>query len=93
MCIRDSISRLPAPEDWLAALSWEAMKRPPIAAIVPASAKTEIRMAMTLMPARRAASTLPPSAKTLRPYEVRRSTKSKPTMNTMKMTIASGRPL
>ena len=47
----------------------------------------------TLMPARRAASTLPPSAKILRPYVVRRSTKSVTTSTTRKITRASGRPL
>ena len=61
------ISRSPAPALWLAAAILEAQNRPPIAAKVPAIAKTEIRTAVTLIPARRDASTLPPSAKILRP--------------------------
>ncbi len=55
------------PEPWLAAAILEAQNRPPIAAKVPAMEKTEIRIAVTLMPARRDASTLPPSAKIFRP--------------------------
>ena len=55
---------------------WQAKNRPPMAAKLPEMAKTEIRIMATLIPARRAASTLPPSAKILRPYVVRRSTKS-----------------
>ncbi len=87
------IRRLPAPEDWFAALIWEARNMPPTAAIVPAREKTEIRTNATLMPARRAASTLPPKAKICRPYRVRRSTKSRATTTPRKITTASGRPL
>ncbi len=61
------IRRSPAPEPWLAAAILDAQKRPPIAAKVPAMEKTETRIAVTLMPARREASTLPPSAKIFRP--------------------------
>ena len=58
----------------------------------PRSRRREIRTAVTLMPARRDASTLPPSAKILRPYVVRRSTKSAMTSTARKSTRASGRP-
>ncbi len=61
------IRRSPAPEPWLAAAIFEAQNRPPTAAKVPAMEKTETRIAVTLMPARRDASTLPPSAKIFRP--------------------------
>ncbi len=61
------ISRSPPPAPWLAAAILEARKTPPTAAKVPAMAKTEMRTAVTLIPARRDASTLPPSAKILRP--------------------------
>ena len=61
--IASSRSSLP-PEFWLTASSREAAMMPPIAAIVPAIAKTAIRTPLTRMPARRAASALPPTAKT-----------------------------
>ena len=61
------IRRSPAPALWLAAAIFEDQNRPPTAAKKPAMAKTEIRTAVTLIPARRDASTLPPSAKILRP--------------------------
>ncbi len=87
------ISRSPEPALWLAAAILEAQNRPPTEAKKPAMAKTETRTRVTLIPARRDASTLPPSAKTLRPYAVRRSTKSLPTRTIAKSSTASGRPL
>ncbi len=87
------ISRLPPPEVWLADWIWAARKRPPTAAIVEQIMKTEIRIHDTLIPARRAPSMLPPSAKICRPYVVRRSTKSSTTMKIRKISRASGRPL
>ncbi len=87
------ISRSPAPALWLAAAILEAQNRPPMAAKVLEIAKTVIRIRVTLMPARREASTLPPSAKTFRPKVVRRSRKSVTTRASRKSTTASGRPL
>jgi hypothetical protein len=59
--IASSSSSLP-PEFWLTARRREAAMMPPIAAIVPAIAKTATRIPLTLIPARRAASALPPTA-------------------------------
>ncbi len=64
-----------------------------MAAKVPAMEKTAMRIPVTLMPARREASTLPPRAKMFRPKVVRRRTKSVPTRATRKSSTASGRPL
>lgn len=55
-------------------------------------ANTVIRIMDTLIPARRAASMPPPTAKTLRPYEVRRSTKSTITRDARKITSALETP-
>ena len=60
-------STSPLPEAWLTANSREACITPPTAASVEASAKTEMRTRLTSMPARRAASALPPTANTMRP--------------------------
>ena len=62
------ISVSPPPDCWLAKPSRIAATTPPTAASVLHSAKTEMRIQSTLMPARRAASMLPPTAKILRPY-------------------------
>jgi hypothetical protein len=59
--IESSSTSLP-PEDWLTAISREPAITPPAAAIVEASAKTSTRTRSTWMPARRAASMLPPVA-------------------------------
>ena len=64
--IASSSNSLP-PEFWLTAKSREAAITPPTAAIAPAIAKTATRTPLTRMPARRAASSLPPTAKTCRP--------------------------
>ena len=57
-----SSSRSLPPEDWLTASRREAAMMPPTAAIVEQSANTTIRTRVTVMPARRAASALPPTA-------------------------------
>ena len=57
-----SSSRSLPPEPWFTASSREACMMPPIAAIDPAIANTITRIACTLIPARRAASALPPTA-------------------------------
>ena len=56
-------SRSPPPDDWLTANSREAAMMPPSAARVEHSAKTISRTRVSEMPARRAASALPPTAK------------------------------
>ena len=76
--IASSRSSLP-PEFWLTANRREAAMMPPIAAIEPEIVKTAIRTPLTRMPARRAASALPPTAKTWRPKSVRLTTYSMPT--------------
>ena len=68
----ESVEHVPSGEhdEWtgpLPALSWTELRRaaktiPPSAAIVPEIMKTMIRIRATLMPARRAASGLPPTA-------------------------------
>ena len=52
------------PELWFTAYRRDAAMMPPAAAIVEASMNTVIRIIVTLMPARRAASGLPPTANT-----------------------------
>jgi hypothetical protein len=51
-----------APQLWLTAKRREAAMMPPTAAIAEQSAKTTTRTRLTLMPARRDASALPPTA-------------------------------
>ena len=58
-----SSSSVPPPVWVLAAAPRETAIRPPRAAMVEAMVKTATRIAATLMPARRAASALPPTAK------------------------------
>ncbi|KYG08193.1 hypothetical protein BE21_25100 [Sorangium cellulosum] len=53
---------------------------------------TATRIASTRIPARRAASALPPTAKTYRPNRVRRSTRSNPITNPSSKSSASGTP-
>ena len=65
-----SSRKSPDPDDWFTASSREAAMIPPIAAIVPAITNTATRTRVTLMPARRAASELPPTAKMWRPNVV-----------------------
>ena len=65
-------SRSLPPDDWLTASRREAARMPPTAAIVEHSVNTVTRMPSTEMPARRAASALPPTAKRWRPNRVRR---------------------
>ncbi len=62
-----SSRKSPAPEDWFTASSREAAMIPPAAAIDEAIMNTITRTRLTLMPARRAASALPPTAKMWRP--------------------------
>ena len=57
-----SSSRSLPPELWLTAKRREAAMMPPTAAIAEQSAKTTTRTRLTLMPARRDASALPPTA-------------------------------
>ena len=64
-------SRSLPPEDWFTAISREAARTPPAAASVEPSMKTMMRTWSILMPARRAASALPPTAKMWRPKRVR----------------------
>ena len=66
-----SSSRSLPPEDWLTASRRDAAMMPPIAAMVEAIANTMMRTRVTVMPARRAASALPPTAKMWRPKRVR----------------------
>ena len=66
-----SSRKSPAPEDWFTASSRDAAMIPPIAAIVDEMTNTITRTRVTLMPARRAASALPPTAKMWRPNVVR----------------------
>ena len=58
-----SSSRSDPPEDWLTASSRDASRMPPAAANVDPRMKTVMRTRATGMPARRAASRLPPTAK------------------------------
>src|SRR5690242_13788904 len=87
-----SISVLPPPAFSVALAVWPAKNMPPRAAKPPEMANTVIRTIGTLMPARRAASMPPPTAKTLRPYVVRRSTKSTTTNAARKITRALETP-
>ena len=67
-----SSSRSLPPEDWFTASSREAAMMPPIAAIVEAMHEHgDADARRRVMPARRAASALPPTAKTWRPKRVR----------------------
>ncbi len=61
------ISTLPPPSDLSAEPCWEAMNRPPKPARPAEIMYTEVRTQATLMPARRAASMPPPTAKICRP--------------------------
>ncbi len=61
------ISVLPEPRFLVAPPERLAMNSPPKAASIPERAKTLIRILLTLIPARRAASALPPTAKICRP--------------------------
>ena len=54
--------------------------------------KTDIRMRVTLMPARRVASALPPTAKTWRPHVVRVVMNAKMAHRPTRMSPASGMP-
>src|SRR5215217_2201716 len=65
-----SSRKSPAPEDWFTASRRDAAMMPPMAAMVEATMKTITRTRVTLMPARRAASALPPTAKMWRPNVV-----------------------
>ena len=65
---------------------------PPIAAMVPAIANTATRILLTRMPARRAASAFPPTAKMWRPKRVRVTTNSPPATKPTRMSTASGTP-
>ena len=82
----------PPPADWLTASRRDAARTPPRAAKNDAIVNTAIRTRSTLIPARRAASALPPTAKIIRPNRVRLATKSMTTMTAMRMTSDSGRP-
>ena len=55
-------------------------------------AKTAMRMRLTLIPARRAASALPPTANTWRPKRVRVTTYCMPATNPTRISTASGTP-
>jgi len=63
----------PAPEDWLTASRRDPARMPPHAAKAEHKIKTWMRIRSTLMPARRAASALPPTANTYRPNRVIKS--------------------
>ena len=82
----------PLPEDWFTASRREAARIPPQAARVADSVNTRTRTRSTAMPARRAASALPPTAKTCRPQRVRVVTASKTTTKPSRISIASGTP-
>ncbi len=85
-------STVPPPEPWLTANRREAAITPPIAASVEHAANTISRIRGSEMPARRAASALPPTAKTCRPKAVRRVMKSTRITIPMKISTASGTP-
>ena len=87
-----SSSRSPEPEDWLTASSREAARMPPNAASIEVSTNTIVRTRATLIPARRAASALPPTANTCLPYVVRVISPWTRTTRPTRMTSASGRP-
>lgn len=55
-------------------------------------ANTEMRMPVVLMPARRAASALPPTAKTCRPHRVRRVMTSNAMTSVSRISSATGKP-
>src|SRR5919108_1617487 len=76
----------------LAAASRPVWMRPGIAARKPESAKTAIRISRTLMPARRAASALPPTAKMYRPNLVRVVSQAKKITSPSRITPAVGIP-
>jgi hypothetical protein len=81
-----------APDDWLTANSREAARMPPAAARVEARVNTTSRTLSTRMPARRAASALPPTARTCLPNRVRLISRSTSATRPVKITNASGRP-
>ena len=82
------------PEDWLTAIRRDAASTPPAAASVDASTKTSRRTWSILMPARRAASALPPTANMCRPKRVLsvRYANASAKAKTMTMTRGSPRP-
>lgn len=80
------------PELWLTAASRLAARMPPAAARVELAANAISRIRVTLMPARRAASALPPTAYMCRPNSVCCRTRSSPTTRVAKMISRSGTP-
>ena len=70
----------------------EAKMMPPMAAMPLEIAKTAIRMNFTLMPARCAASALPPTAYTCRPKVVRRAMNDQNASSATTSTPANGTP-
>ena len=85
-------SRLPGGNVSATELTWAAKMIPPIAAIAPEIANTRMRTRDTLMPARRAASALPPTAYTWRPNVVHFARNVSSTKKKTMITPASGRP-
>src|SRR5918996_3651122 len=74
-------------------LALDAAMMPPIAAMVEPIMNTDVRMLATLMPARLAASLLPPVAYRWRPYAVRVSTNVSATSSTRMSGTTHGTPL
>src|SRR4051812_7499258 len=65
---------------------------PPTAAMNEQSTKAEIRTRSTVMPARREAASLPPTADRWRPYRVRESTKVEATKKKIRTSTTHGTP-
>ena len=85
-------SRLPGGKVSATEFTCAAKMMPPIPAVAPEIMKTRMRMRGTLMPARRAASALPPTAYTWRPKVVQRARNVSRIRKTTTMTPASGSP-
>jgi hypothetical protein len=85
-------SRSLPPVDWSTASSREAASTPPIAAIAPEMANTMTRMRLVWIPARRAASALPPTVNTWRPKSVRVATYCIPATKAVRIMTASETP-
>src|SRR5690349_14638104 len=87
-----SNSVLPAPAFDCTDCSNEAATMPETAAMPEQMTNTEIRMRDTTTPARREASSLPPTAYTCRPYRVRLRTKCHTAYSIARRTTTHGRP-
>ncbi len=82
----------PEPEAWLTAINLDAARIPPAAAIIEAIVKTAIRTRLIGIPARRAASAFPPTAKMCRPNRVLVVTHAKKAQKATRIRADSGIP-